>query len=109
MKPSSLPCGGCDYCTRADRNWDSFARVVNCTITMASQGLHRIIASTDGGTKGNATGECKIGTQKKTDSKTGDDDALLKKHSLSNLGIEALVPESSTGVNLSFRSKTWKE
>ena len=70
-KPSNLPCGGCDYCTRADRIWDSLARVVNCTVTMTSQGLHRIMASNDGCTKGDATGECKIGTQKMSDSKTG--------------------------------------
>ena len=66
-KPSNLPCGGCDYCTRADRIWGSLARVVNCTATMASQGLHRIMASNDGCTKGDATGECKIGTQKMSD------------------------------------------
>ena len=36
VKPSDLTCGGCDYCTRADRNRDSFARMVNCTVTMAS-------------------------------------------------------------------------
>ena len=38
-KPSNLPSGGCDYCTRADKIWGSLARVVNCTVTMASQGL----------------------------------------------------------------------
>ena len=50
-KPSNIPYGGCDYCTRADRIWGSLARVVNCTVTMASQGLHRIMASNDRCTK----------------------------------------------------------
>ena len=71
-KPSNLPCGGCDCCTRADRIWGSLAKEVNCTLRMASQGLHRIMASNDGCTKGDAIGECKIGTQKMSDSKTGE-------------------------------------
>ena len=37
----------------------SFARLVNCKVTMASRGLHRIIGTDDGCKKANATGECK--------------------------------------------------
>ena len=61
VKPSDLPCGGCDYCTRADRNWGTFARVVNCTVTMASQGVHNIIGTDDECSKSDATGDSKIG------------------------------------------------
>ena len=59
-KPNNLPCGGCDYCTRADRIWGRLARVVNCTVTMALQGLHRIITSNDGCTKVMQLGSVKL-------------------------------------------------
>ena len=26
VKPTNLPCGDCDYCTRVDRNWDQFSQ-----------------------------------------------------------------------------------
>ena len=80
-KPSNLPCGGCDYCTRADRIWDSLARVVNCTVTMASQGLHRIMASNDECTKVMQLGSVKLVPRKCRIQKPGNDEAPLKKYS----------------------------
>ena len=80
-KPSNLPCGGCDYCTRADKIWGSLARVVNCTVTMASQGLHRIMASNDGCTKVMQLGSVKLVPRKCRIQKPGNDEAPLKKYS----------------------------
>ena len=105
VKPSDLPCGGCDYCTRADRNWGSFARVVNCTVTMASQGVHHIIGTDDECTNSDATGDSKLGDQENVGLSPVNVDAPLKRHSFSNLGKEVLVPESSTGFNSSCRSE----
>ena len=80
-KPSNLPCGGCDYCTRTDRIWGSLARVVNCTVTMASQGLHSIMTSNDGCTKVMQLGSVKLVPRKCRIQKPGNDEATLKKYS----------------------------
>ena len=62
VRSSDLPCGGgCEYCTTADKNWDSFSGEGVCSVTKALPAL-QIIGSNDQGTKGGVTGECSIGT-----------------------------------------------
>ena len=72
---------------------------------MASQGVHNIIGTDDECTKSDATGDSKNGDQENVGLSPVNVDAPLKRHSFSNLGKEALVPESSTGFNSSCRSE----
>ena len=61
VKSSDLPCGACAYCTRADKNWGSFSREVDDSVTIASPAL-QIIGANDQGTQEYVTGDCSIGT-----------------------------------------------
>ena len=61
VKPSDLPCGGCTYCTRADKNWGSFSREVDDSVTIASPAL-QIIGANDQDTQEYVTGDFSIGT-----------------------------------------------
>ena len=56
VKPNDLPCGGCTYFTRADKNWGSFSREVDDSVTIASPAL-QIIGVNDQGTQEYVTGQ----------------------------------------------------
>ena len=37
VTPDKLPCGGCNYCQRADRQWGEFTREVDEVIGLAQK------------------------------------------------------------------------
>ena len=61
VEPSDLSLGGCEYCARADKNWGSFPREVDDSVTIASPAL-QIICSNDQGTQEDVTSDCSIST-----------------------------------------------
>ena len=54
VRPEELPCGGCKYCLRADKNWRAFTETVDDTVPLVSQGV-QYLAGDDGRITGKFT------------------------------------------------------
>lgn len=112
---SELPCGGCDYCARADRNWASFTRDVDEATLLASQGLRKIKLDPEGVIRDHRTraddleGSCRsIGTSALPRSQgshvfTGSNDPSVMSVSSGDpvMTQKSMVLEASGGANMS--------
>ena len=46
IKPADLPCGGCHYCVRADKQWGNFTRDVDEAVSLTNSSSRTIANNT---------------------------------------------------------------